>query len=174
MSAAQLMLNIATLALAVIVAVVSGDAALPRDFQLTYRMNMGSAPPDQYYEYTLSVNAHGQGEFAFTPAYGGPVAWTEKFKADPAALQKLWKQVLDAGILTRHWRQPPSLPVGGIWRTVYLRAKGKSVSVPAYPERTEGLGELYDTIRALVPSRIWSKLRRQRKDWEEHFSREAP
>ena len=149
-----------------------GKPILPADFEFRYQMTMGTAPPEDYYEYIIHAAAAGNAEFSFFPEGGKPFAWRETFQADSSSLESLYRRMANVGGWTRPWHEQPAPPEGGIWRWLEAVANQRIVSIPPWPEDPGNIGQVYKAIRVLVPARIWRKVHLQQpRDWEDEMGK---
>lgn len=145
----------------------------PADFSVLYEWYEGSMPPPYHYEYTLQVAADGAGTLTMIPDYPGegvPV-WTETFTVEPAALDALYRQLVEAGAFTTNWREEDDPPVGGSYATATLTADGETVAIPSFviPNQGEAQDEIFAALEAVVPADIRADLEARRQQYmEEH------
>jgi hypothetical protein len=147
----------------------------PDDFSVQYHWQEGSLPPPYHYEYTIRINATGEGQVEMIPDYPSeqvPV-WTEPFTVSQADLDKLFQTMADQGVFTRAWRAQDSPPVGGSSEWLTVTANGREIEIPAYvlASQASAAAEVYSATKALAPQAVWDKLTAQREEYvQEHTS----
>ena len=137
---------------------------IPEDFSLKYEWREGSLPPPDHYEYTIYLGPGGEGELVFYPDYPmyNPPKWSEQFRIDKAALERLYGLMEERGIFSRRWTETDEA-TGGALESVRIRADGREFTVPGGIEEAEDVKEVYRFIRSVVPEKIWDTIMSRRE-----------
>lgn len=147
----------------------AGDGA-PADLQITYEWREGSLPPPYHYEYGVSLGADGAGEVTMIPDYPAddvPV-WTEPFTVERAALDELYRLMVEQGLLSQRWRALDLPPVGGSSANLTVRAEGREVAIPAFlPDDQQARADaIYAALLGVVPQALLDDLEARRAAYE--------
>lgn len=141
----------------------------PTDFSLVYEWQEGSLPPPYHYEYTITIDPTGQGQIVMVPDYSfsNPPTWTETFTITPAALDQLYRLLIDKGLFAQGWQAQQDPPVGGSFDSLHVTAHGRQITVPSFVIQTQANAaeDIATAARALVPQPIWDKLNTQREQY---------
>jgi hypothetical protein len=147
----------------------------PADFKVIYEWQEGSLPPPYHYEYTITLNPDGQGQIVMVPDYSfsNPPTWTEPFTITSAALDQLYRLLIDQGLFTQRWQAQSDPPVGGSFDSLHITAHGQQVAIPSFVIQTQANAaeDIATTIQALVPQTIWNKLNAQREQYVAEHAR---
>jgi hypothetical protein len=170
---------------AVLLVLLSGCAALnptpnpldtrPADFNLIYKWLEGSLPPPYHYEYTIEVKPDGQGEIIMLPDYDSDATpyWIESFTVTSAALDQIYRLLIDKGLFTEIWQVQSDPPVGGSHDFLRVIAHDRTIDIPAFVVATQAANAdaITAAVRALVPQNIWDKLNAQREQYVHEHER---
>jgi hypothetical protein len=142
----------------------------PDDLLLTYAWSEGSLPPPYHYSYTIRVQADGAGEVTMIPDYAGegvPV-WTEPFTVPQADLDRMYRTMVERGLLSEDWRAVDDPPVGGSSATMSAVAEGRIVEIPAFLEAAQSgrADAIYAALRQVVPEALFADLEARRAAYE--------
>ena len=141
----------------------------PADFEFCYEWASGTVPPPHHYEITIYAGPGPQGRMDFYPDYGDTPRWEETFSIQPEAWGELYALMEQRGVFSREWKQVTRRTEGGSLQWLRGVVEGRSFSIPSQPQQAERLEEVYASIRALVPERIWDEMRKKRMAYiEEH------
>lgn len=145
----------------------------PDDFGVEYQWREASVPPPYHYEYSVIIKSTGQGQIVFIPDYPSAAAprWVESFVIEEERLDDLYWVMMEKGLFTRKWRQMASLPVGGSFQWLAVKAGGKLMLVEDYLvfEQEAAAKAIYAAVRALVPKDVWENLQVRRQHYmQEH------
>jgi hypothetical protein len=144
-----------------------------KDLTIEYDWCEGSVPPPYHYEYTIRIDAGPVGEVVFYPDYPGqgtPV-WTEPFDVSEEALDRLCALVAER-VLGKEWVEVRDETVGGSLEWFKGTANGESFRVPSRIAEPEAIAPVYAAIKALVPDAIWTRLMKQREQYERDYEEE--
>jgi hypothetical protein len=143
--------------------------ARPIDFNLVYQWQEGSLPPPYHYEYTITIDMAGQGQIVMVPDYSfsNPPTWTETFTLTTAALDQLYRLLIDKGLFTQRWQAQTDPPVGGSYDSLQVTAHRQQIDIPSFvvPLQATAAEDMTAAVRALVPHTIWYKLDTQREQY---------
>ena len=141
----------------------------PADFNLVYPWQAGSLPPPYHYEYTITIDSAGQGQIVMVPDYSfsNPPTWTEPFVLTTAALDQLYRLLIDKGLFTQRWQAQTDPPVGGSYDSLHVTAHGQQIAIPSFvlPTQVTAAEDLSAAVRTLVPQNIWNRLNLQREQY---------
>ena len=141
----------------------------PSDFNLVYEWQEGSLPPPYHYEYTITLRPDGQGQIVMVPDYSfrNPPTWTETFTVTPAALDQLYRLLIDKGLFTQRWQAQDQPPVGGSFDSLQVTAHSQQITIPSFVIQTQASAakDISTAVRTLVPQNIWDKLDSQREQY---------
>ncbi len=141
----------------------------PADFNLVYEWQEGSLPPPYHYEYTITIDPAGQGQIVMVPdyAFSNPPTWTETYALTSAALDQLYRLLIDKGLFTLRWQAQDQPPVGGSSHSLHVTAHGQQITIPSFVIQTQANAaeDISMAIHALVPPNIWDKLNTQREQY---------
>ena len=149
--------------------------AMPEDFSIRYWWREGSVPPPHHYEYAICLGPGTTGSITFYPDYpmDKPPVWTETFNVDNESRQELYALINEKELLHRRWTEIKDPPVGGSLEWLEIVAQGKHIIVPSAINESQIVADIYRLIRGLVPTRIWTKLMRQRDRYQQGYFRNA-
>jgi hypothetical protein len=141
----------------------------PADFAVTYEWQEGSLPPPYHYEYTIKIKPDGQGEIVMLPDYDTDATpyWIENFTVTPAALDQLYRLLIDQGLFTQRWQALSDPPVGGGYDFLRVTAHDRQIDIPPFviPAQAAAAEAIGAAVRALVPQNMWDKLNAQREQY---------
>lgn len=147
--------------------------ATPGDFAFEYNWIAGTMPPPHHYEYTITVGPSGAGTIRFHPDYPShksPV-WTEKFEVPRERLDAAYREMKEAGVFDKDWREQTDPPVGGNYSWLQATANGRTVKPPAFPADPGRLPEIYKTVNGLVPQKVWDDLNARREKFVQDYKK---
>ncbi|HSD85669.1 MAG TPA: hypothetical protein VLG46_17535 [Anaerolineae bacterium] len=147
----------------------------PADFSIVYKWQEGSLPPPYHYEYTVTIDPNGQGQIVMVPDYSfsNPPTWTETFALTTAALDQLYRLLIDKGVFTQRWQAQQDPPVGGSYDSLHITAQGRQIAIPSFVIQTQAAAaeDISAAIQKLVPATIWNKLDTQREQYMTEHSK---
>ncbi len=148
--------------------------ASPIDFSIEYRWTEGSVPPPYHYSYTITIDADGAAQIAFTPDYKGPEVptWIETFSLSNDQLDVLYMTAVETGVMTNNLKENEDPPVGGSFQRMTITAAGNSYTVPPFlvdETLQRRLSSLETAIENSVPDAIWSDLRQRHAEYMEAY-----
>lgn len=136
----------------------------PEDFAVVYHYNVGSLPPEYYYEYTIYID-HSGGMVTYQHGYGdgdeGFEMWSETFPLAPEQVEALYDTMVEQGVWSRRWQQEEQMPTGGDVEWLEVTAQGESVEVPTYvagADNQRAIREVYSAINTLLPDAIRARI----------------
>lgn len=146
---------------------------LPSDFALEYFWAEGSVPPPYHNEYEITIDEGGAGSIVYRADYEPTdQEWTESFTVSEAARQELYAAMVEADLFTRSLAEDDDPPIGGSATELNVTADGELTEVPAFPQDSSGLEELYESIEALVPEALWTTFEAQRQEFIDSYEDE--
>jgi len=98
-----------------------------------------------------------------------PPVWTETFSVDDKALNELYTLTIEKGLFSKRWTEIEDSPVGGSLEWLEVVAHEGHIMVPSAINESQVVNDVYSMIRSLVPKRIWSKLMRQRGQYQRKY-----
>ncbi len=139
----------------------------PTDFTLRYDWREGTVAPPYHYEYTITLDATGQGQIVYRPDYAATPEWTEPFTVGSDLVQNIYSLMLQQAVFSASWEQENPPPVGGSNAWLETTASGKTYRVPAelIPAQSKRIEPVYTAIEQLVPAAIWQQLSAQRQQY---------
>ncbi len=145
----------------------AAEQILPDDLLISYTWREGSLPPPYHYEYTLRLQADGQGEMAMTPDYPGTdvPTWREPFSLSQPELGQLYATLLKAGLFSTPWAEQGEPPIGGSTQTLEVQAGGRRITLPTFPvaEQRAQVELMVAAVQAVVPPELSSDLQARRE-----------
>ena len=143
----------------------------PEDFSIQYWWREGSVPPPYHYEYSIYLGPGSMGKVIFYPDYpmDKPPVWTETFSIDDKALNELYDLIIEKGLFDKRWSEIEDPPVGGSLEWLEVVAHECHIVVPSAINEYQVVNDVYSMIRSLVPKRLWSKLMRQRDQYQRKY-----
>lgn len=149
------------------------DPNMPADFKIIYSWQAGSMPPPAHFEYSIELNAGGEGAITYFPDYegAGTPKWVEQFIAQKTDVEALYKLMREKKAFTRTWELQKKRIIGGDYAYLKAFAFGKESKIPSHLEDPKDADAIYEFIGPLVPQNIWEKLSKQRKKYEEGYNK---
>ena len=143
----------------------------PEDFRIQYWWREGSVPPPYHYEYSVYLGPGSKGKIDFYPDYpiDKPPIWTETFSVADKALDKLYNLIIKKELFNKRWTEIEDPPVGGSLEWLKVVAHEYHIMVPSAINESQVVNDIYSMIRSLVPRWIWSKLIRQRDQYQREY-----
>lgn len=145
----------------------------------------GPLPPQYRYDYSISINMDGTGNFACNLGYDKSVpAIIYSFKLSNDTIDMLDKAIKESKVLTEKIESMPENmhPIGGSISKVRIILPGqkgdsltdrppKVIETPEFPvERyKKDLEKLYDAVKSSVPKIYWDDLELKRKEFEANY-----
>lgn len=146
---------------------------LPSDFALEYFWAEGSVPPPYHNEYEITIGEGGAGSIVYRADYEPTdQEWTESFTVSEAVRQELYAAMVEADLFTRSLAEDDDPPIGGSSAELNVTADGEVTEVPAFPQDSSGLDELYESVEALVPEALWTTFEAQRQEFIDSYEDE--
>ena len=147
-------------------------ARRPADFHATFEHVDGTTPPPFHIEWSLDVKPDGQAELVYVPGYSSPDVprYRERLIVDPAALDKLYAKLRDAGLVGGDLDagDGADAPAGGASDSAVLRYGGRTIEIPAYTSNgSPPLSPVTEDIKALVPAETWAEMERRHDEYVE-------
>ena len=145
----------------------------------------GPLPPQYRYDYSISINRDGIGNFACNLGYDKSLpAIIYNFKLSNDSLEILDKAIKESNVLTEKIEAMPENmhPIGGSTykvRIILPGQKGDSltdrpprvIETPEFPleKYKPALEKLYDAIKTTVPKSYWDDLELKKKEFEANY-----
>ena len=154
---------------------VNLPAGYPDDFRLVLEWNTGALPPQYRYQYSVTIGADLQGEFAYHPGYEeeSEYKWKKTFNISESQLQSLYTYLRYNNLMRKKWQTGKAL-IGGQGTSIIITALGVEYQVPSISEIDRSDRELVERtieeIRMIVPAQIWSEMEARQADYAEKFS----
>ncbi len=136
----------------------------PDDFAFTVVHSDGSVAPPYHAEWSVEVDAEGNGLATYTPDYSGEdvPTYKAKFEVSDEDMDRIYAEMRDAGLL-EEIEPADDPPIGGSTETARIYADGETFDVPAFDSSGgETLGSVADSVRGLVPGEDWKSFERKR------------
>lgn len=145
----------------------SGDddeKGMPADFELRFEHYDGTVAPPHHREWTIELDAGGNGTVRYVPDYAGegvPV-YEDDFTVPGPAVAALYAELADAGLLEGDLAEASDPPIGGAVERAQITAADERIDVPAFVESgASPLEPVSDRIEALVPAERWRAFERR-------------
>ncbi|MFV9507170.1 MAG: hypothetical protein AB4911_21680 [Oscillochloridaceae bacterium umkhey_bin13] len=147
----------------------SASQGAPNDLLITYQWRDGTVPPPYHYQYTIQIQADGQGTIVMIPGYSADDAptWTEPFTLSQAELDQLYATMVAQGLHREPWRSEELPPIGGSSANLTVVANGRTTEIPSFPiERQQAQAQaIMDAVRNSVPLAIFTDLMQRREQF---------
>jgi len=143
-----------------------------------YFFDSGPLPPKYHYDFMISINNDGHGNFVYNYGYdkGTPSA-TYELSVPKDSIALLDAVILESRILDNDIKPVPDneRPIGGSIKKIrvilpdtnrFLDRPPKVIESPEFPEKKyrTGLNKLYEIVERQVPVKIWDELKMKREE----------
>ncbi|MBM4157933.1 MAG: hypothetical protein FJ216_04030 [Ignavibacteria bacterium] len=143
---------------------------------LEYSYYAGSVPPPYHYEYTVTLERELKGTIKYVLGYSEKDVPVYKFNFEfsEEQLNKLNEALESSKVFSEKIAQLPNdkIPIGGSTEhlKIYISSddeEGKIIAIPSFPqeEYKEGIKNLYDVIKKIVPEDIRKDLEQKKEDY---------
>jgi hypothetical protein len=141
----------------------------PKDFAVTYTYVSGSVPPPYHYEYSVKIDAKGNGTITYTPDYVLDTSWTEIFILKKKTIRKYYSFLKKNCFFEKEFTKSKKHPVGGSVENLEITVNGKSYFVPAFPVENEMAEKIIFETKNLIPQNLLDSLSSKRENLIETY-----
>lgn len=150
-----------------------------------YNYTAGPLPPPYHHSFDISVNSDGDSKLIYRLGYDNskePLVYT--FMVSPADIKNLDEKVVCSKLLTGNVEAIPENkhPIGGSLNKVRiiipnpnpdLDQPPRVIESPYFPteDYKDGLQDLYDFIKTLVPVETWNDVSLKKEEYEKSFKK---
>ena len=147
------------------------DIPLPDPFVIHFHFDSGSTPPPNHYEYTIRIGPGSENKIIYLPDYPGDTTpqWEYTFTVDKPMLRSLYQMMLEKQLMLCRWQKEADQPTGGEQEWAEITCNRILVKIPSSLLETDyqKITPVYQAIKNLVPSAIWTELDARQKQYME-------
>lgn len=140
----------------------------PSDFKVVLSWHTGALPENYWYSYRLIIGPSTTGKLRYQSG-NGQVEWSAEFTVSDEDLDRLYKQILEQGMLRSNWEQGDQID-GGPATSIQITSNGKFHSIGERSELIEAERELVDALvdrlESLVPDDLWETMNQLQAEQE--------
>jgi hypothetical protein len=147
----------------------------PSEFIFEYHWQAGSMPPPYHYEYSVEINAKGEGTIHFSPDYPGVGSphWTRYFTLPREELNTLYQDLDRSGAFSGKWKSADNHIVGGSLEWMSATVDGEVSSIPSTrtADSDHRASAIFKQIRSVIPPLIMNELIKLREKYEQDYEK---